>query len=118
MKFPKQPEQTPWEKLNRHFAVIEEKARLRDAIHRGVERHMKAIAQQRQREFRERKAAAQLEIRRAENDYYLAKLYGNQVEMEKSKAAIDSAKTQQERIFSEYDINQQPNNDEREITNE
>jgi len=118
MKFPKQPEQTPCEKLNRHLAVIEEKTRLRDAIHRGVERHMKAIAEQRQREFRERKAAAQLEIRRAENDYYLAKLYGKKEDMEESKAAIDAAKAQQEELCSEYDSNQKPNSEEGVITNE
>ena len=111
MRLPKQPEPTAWEKLNRHFAVVEEKARLRDAIHRGVERHMKAIAEQRQREFRERKAAAQLEIRRAEKDYYLAKLYGKQEDMEESKAAIDATKEQQERLCSEYDINQKPSSE-------
>ena len=118
MRLPKQPEPTAWEKLNRHLAVVEEKARLRDAIHRGVERHMKAIAEQRQREFRERKAAAQLIIRRAEHNYYLAKLYGKQEDMEESKAALDAAKTQQERLCKDYSINPQPNNDEGEITNE
>jgi hypothetical protein len=118
MRLPKQPEPTAWEKLNRHLAVVEEKARLRDAIHRGVERHMKAIAEQRQREFKQRAAETQLEQRRAEHNYYLAKLYGKKEDMEESKAAIDAAKTQQERICSEYDINQKPNSEEGVITNE